>query len=851
ITMLLRANEARVLTAGNRGGAKVILVGDSQQLQPIEPGAAFRVVTEEIGAADILTVVRQRHEWMRVATEGFASGEPAQAEAALSAYADHGLIQAGIGGGFDEGQLIAEAEQALGTALGREDRVRAQLVASYLTARAEAGGLWGEIEHGGAPYDKHPYYERYAAAAGRRAESGLAILDDLEGVRPWLARYGVDLNGLAADTLVTQGIRRADVEERAAAFADQLGITDTIPDVSLRVDWRAGARAELINAWAEGLVAEPTKSSLILSYTREDVRRLNIDARTVMREQRRLLGGDVEITDAEGRPLALAVGDRILCLRNSGPVLRNGLFGTILAILPAEQGGGHILKIKLDGVESPVDIDTSDYPDLALGYAATVHKSQGTTVDLTYVLGHSRFDRHLFYVAMSRHRESARLFASATDFRGTASLVHSARLARSADAIGDFVDPLIVAEGGIEPPESRLAYFLARQDADSRESVPERAMEKSPAAAAVAGSKSGAGDGAPVPVPTGNGPALQEQPIPLTEKVNIMFGIAKTPSSDRTVEQETQLREFIKNLQQTAEAGDRESQVILGSFIEIGIGLSGVSNTSEAAGFYAKAADQSDPRAQYKLGKMYENGEGVEQDLVKAVQLYYSAAQQGFSPASNALGRLFEAGEGIKADFSRAQDWYRCAVAQGKEFEVAGEAIGDIAKVSLSGDGPCIRMPELAEVWSKIAANNESRWLKESVPMTGSADLISEMTANARTIFVKYVGAGITDYGDSIEFNGVLTWFRALTLIEAVVAHGWRRVVFKGIDSARQLMTEAAMHYGVVVDMQAPASLIELNGHEGSPPPVGQRQHQQVQPAFVPEAADADHDEEYDDDHQM
>ena len=59
----------------------------------------------------------------------------------------------------------------------------------------------------------------------------------------------------------------------------------------------------------------------------------------------------------------------------------------------------------LDGPsETRIAVETKDYQDLDHGYAATIHKSQGATVDRTYVLASQYFDRHASYVALSRHR---------------------------------------------------------------------------------------------------------------------------------------------------------------------------------------------------------------------------------------------------------------------------------------------------------------------------------------------------------------------------------------------------------------------------------------------------------------
>ncbi len=93
--------------------------------------------------------------------------------------------------------------------------------------------------------------------------------------------------------------------------------------------------------------------------------------------------------------------------------VKNGSLGTVEGI---ESG---VLKIKLDGAaETRVIVDTKFYQHLDYGYASTVHKAQGTTVDRSYVLATPHFDRHTTYVALSRHREAATVFYASDDFGG-------------------------------------------------------------------------------------------------------------------------------------------------------------------------------------------------------------------------------------------------------------------------------------------------------------------------------------------------------------------------------------------------------------------------------------------------
>jgi Ti-type conjugative transfer relaxase TraA len=81
----------RVLSHARDAGAKVVLVGDPEQLQAIEAGAAFRSITERHGAAEITEVRRQREDWQKKATRALATGRTAEA---LDAYAEHGMVHA-------------------------------------------------------------------------------------------------------------------------------------------------------------------------------------------------------------------------------------------------------------------------------------------------------------------------------------------------------------------------------------------------------------------------------------------------------------------------------------------------------------------------------------------------------------------------------------------------------------------------------------------------------------------------------------------------------------------------------------------------------------------------------------
>ena len=63
-----------------------------------------------------------------------------------------------------------------------------------------------------------------------------------------------------------------------------------------------------------------------------------------------------------------------------------------------------------------------------------------------------------------------------------------------------------------------------------------------------------------------------------------------------------------------------------------------------------KAAMQGDVDAQFDLGYMYANGEGVPEDDQEAVRWYRKAAKQGDASAQYNLGVMYGKGEGVPED---------------------------------------------------------------------------------------------------------------------------------------------------------------------------------------------------------
>jgi len=86
--------------------------------------------------------------------------------------------------------------------------------------------------------------------------------------------------------------------------------------------------------------------------------------------------------------------------------------------------------------------------------------------------------------------------------------------------------------------------------------------------------------------------------------------------------------------------------------------------TAYKSGDYATAlrewtplAKQGNADAQFNLGLMYDEGQGVPEDNMKAVHWYRFAAWQGHASAQGNLGAMYALGAGVKKDFVRAHMW--------------------------------------------------------------------------------------------------------------------------------------------------------------------------------------------------
>jgi len=162
------------------------------------------------------------------------------------------------------------------------------------------------------------------------------------------------------------------------------------------------------------------------------------------------LGADHVFTTKHGEA-AFAVGDRVQftdTLKGAG--IYNGNAGTVTRI---DRDTGRI-SATLDAAAGregrPVSWSASEFAGFRHGYAGTIYKGQGKTLDHTYLLHTQHWRAASSYVALTRQRESAKVFAAvetARDIRQLARQIGRAEIKAASIAYATADEADAGAEG--------------------------------------------------------------------------------------------------------------------------------------------------------------------------------------------------------------------------------------------------------------------------------------------------------------------------------------------------------------------------------------------------------------------
>lgn len=259
----------------------------------------------------------------------------------------------------------------------------------------------------------------------------------------------------AGDRAASLALSRNNVEAAIEHYAGR-GAIHLIEDGA---DSREASYGALINDWFAAWDKTKPGSQLILAHRNKDVQALNERARKQLIEAGELAqsGSVVSIIRKEQTvSLELASGDRLLFLRNNSELnVKNGELATVVSIK------GDAITVRRDGDKSTLTFSTQDYKDFDYGYAATVHKTQGVTLDRAFVYaGGAGWNRHLAYVALTRHRDSVAVYASKQDYADLGDLKTAFGRDEFRDNVLDF--PLSYAERRGFDAESLIGRFIDR-----------------------------------------------------------------------------------------------------------------------------------------------------------------------------------------------------------------------------------------------------------------------------------------------------------------------------------------------------------------------------------------------------
>src|SRR6202521_247064 len=166
------------------------------------------------------------------------------------------------------------------------------------------------------------------------------------------------------------------------------------------------ARAALVRKWAADTQADPSKTRFVFAYTNDDVDKINFAIRNVRRE-RAELGEDHLFATSRGEE-NYAAGDRVQIIgTDKQRGLLNGNAGTITKI------ENTTIHLQLDGRGGrAIAFDAKEFNQFRHGYAGTIYKGQGRTLDQTYLYHSEHWRSAASYVALTRHREDPIIFGA-------------------------------------------------------------------------------------------------------------------------------------------------------------------------------------------------------------------------------------------------------------------------------------------------------------------------------------------------------------------------------------------------------------------------------------------------------
>jgi ATP-dependent exoDNAse (exonuclease V) alpha subunit len=452
-------------------GVKAVVVGDGAQLQPVEAGPAFRLVTERVGVSRLESVVRQRQDWQREATVLFGKQE---SKDAIQAYQHRGhvhLVEEALPQGKTVEEVISRYEISARTSGLIFREIMKEIKESYSEEKNSSHHVSHSQEtqqHADESQDiaqygsvsqhqdvsQHRDYAQFLKWRSLQKEAGREILGNAEVYGQALEARGLDPLEMAR-LFVDKKQDKSSQYKQAGELLKDKGLDHLIGGTRVsefRVEVRSGAKSALIEDWKRAYKQDPQKSLLMMAYSNRDVRDLNMQVRSHLKASGVLGKEDMaytitrEVEDDFGRKKAFkqkrsfSKGDKLVFTRNNfGLGVQNGTVGTITDLNTQN------IKVKV-GETQEVSFSPRLNPYFDQGWAITIHKSQGTTVDKSFLLASHEMNQNLTYVAMTRHREDVQVYGSHLDFWRTEKVADI--LSKSGEKLGaaDYLDSHSLAQ---------------------------------------------------------------------------------------------------------------------------------------------------------------------------------------------------------------------------------------------------------------------------------------------------------------------------------------------------------------------------------------------------------------------
>ncbi len=161
---------------------------------------------------------------------------------------------------------------------------------------------------------------------------------------------------------------------------------------------------------------------LAMAHENKDVKAMNSEIRDAIKARGGLQDArEYKLAREDGKvqKIEIGTGDRVVFEKNnarSGE--KNGEFGTV------SRTDARGFDVRMDDGRTQ-RVEDGGRHQMSHGYASTIHKSQGSTIDKTYVLASKSMDSKLTYVSLSRQKEDAKLYANKTEFKNAEHLKNS------------------------------------------------------------------------------------------------------------------------------------------------------------------------------------------------------------------------------------------------------------------------------------------------------------------------------------------------------------------------------------------------------------------------------------------